>query len=114
MFPGSHPQEPGGDQQIRRMNFRSRVMDRRCLITTSTILHRYQSVKLVTGDLLERVTSFVYEPVFNQVTQVTDTANKVTTFNYDANGNLIGDPDGMGIIDPLLSPLRNFGGMRAI
>jgi hypothetical protein len=28
----------------------------------------------------------------------------------DANGNLIGDPDGMGIIDPLLSPLRNFGG----
>ena len=28
----------------------------------------------------------------------------------DANGNLIGDPDGMGIIDPMLSPLSNNGG----
>lgn len=28
----------------------------------------------------------------------------------DANGNLIGDPNGQGIIDLLLSPLGNFGG----
>ena len=28
----------------------------------------------------------------------------------DENGNLIGDPNSMGIIDPLLSPLGNFGG----
>ncbi len=28
----------------------------------------------------------------------------------DANGNLIGDPDGMGIIDPLLGPLADNGG----
>jgi hypothetical protein len=28
----------------------------------------------------------------------------------DENGNLVGDPNGTGIIDPLLSPLGNFGG----
>ncbi len=28
----------------------------------------------------------------------------------DANGNLVGDPNGLGAIDPLLSPLGNFGG----
>jgi predicted outer membrane repeat protein len=28
----------------------------------------------------------------------------------DENGNLVGDPNGQGIIDPLLSPLGNFGG----
>ena len=32
----------------------------------------------------------------------------------DANGNLIGDPNGQGVIDPLLSPLGNFGGPTII
>jgi RHS repeat-associated protein len=41
------------------------------------------------GDPLERVTSFEYEPVFNQVTKITDPRNNDTTFDYDANGNLI-------------------------
>ena len=28
----------------------------------------------------------------------------------DANGNVVGDPSGMGIVDPLLSPLGDYGG----
>ncbi|MFQ5964050.1 MAG: MopE-related protein [Candidatus Scalinduaceae bacterium] len=40
------------------------------------------------GDTLERQTSFEYEPVFNQITRMTDPAGKVTTFEYDAQGNL--------------------------
>ena len=41
------------------------------------------------GDPLERVISFEYEPVFNQITKITDAKLNDTTLDYDANGNLI-------------------------
>ena len=42
------------------------------------------------GDpLLERTTSFEYEPVFNQVKKIIDPRGNPTTFDYDVDGNLI-------------------------
>ncbi len=40
------------------------------------------------GDALERVTTFEYEPVFNQVTKIIDPRGNPTSFAYDGNGNL--------------------------
>jgi YD repeat-containing protein len=40
------------------------------------------------GDALERVTTFTYEPDFNQVTKVIDPRGNETSFGYDGNGNL--------------------------
>ena len=48
------------------------------------------------GTLLERISSFEYEPGFSQITRITDPASKVTTLDYDAQGNLIRTTDPLG------------------
>lgn len=42
-----------------------------------------------TDHTVNGTTKFAYEPIFNQVTSVTDPLGKVTAFQYDTNGNLI-------------------------
>ena len=45
------------------------------------------------GDPLERSTNFEYEPLFNQVTKITDAELNETVFDYDAGGNLVAITD---------------------
>ena len=50
----------------------------------------------LTGALLDRVTSYVYEPTHNKVIQKTDAEGNVTNWSYDANGNMLAKTDAMG------------------
>jgi RHS repeat-associated protein len=43
---------------------------------------------LTRTDPLNHITSFSYEPQFNQITSITDALSRVTNFGYDAKGNL--------------------------
>jgi RHS repeat-associated protein len=47
-------------------------------------------------DALGNVTTYTYEPDFNQVSTITDPKGNVTSFEYDANGNLIKTTDPLG------------------
>jgi RHS repeat-associated protein len=47
-------------------------------------------------DATGRTTRFTYDPLFNQVTSVTDPAGNVTRFAYDTHGNLISQTDANG------------------
>ena len=47
------------------------------------------------GTTLERETLFEYEPVFNQVKKITDPGGFPTTFDLDANGNVLKTSDAL-------------------
>ena len=53
------------------------------------------------GDPLQRVTTFTYEPNFNQVDSVTNARNNPTTIVHDANGNPITITNAEGTITAL-------------
>jgi RHS repeat-associated protein len=44
-------------------------------------------------DALGHMTTYVYEPVFNQVTSMTDPNGRTTTYTYDARGNRLSETD---------------------
>jgi len=50
----------------------------------------------VYGSPVDRVTTYVYEPVHNKVIQKTDPDGYVTNWSYDANGNLLSLTDALG------------------
>lgn len=48
-----------------------------------------------TGDMLDRLTSYVYEPTHNKLVQKTDAVGNVSKWSYDANGNMTALTDAM-------------------
>ncbi len=50
----------------------------------------------VSGSPLDRITTYVYEPVYNKVIQKTDADGYVTKYSYDANGNMLAKTDALG------------------
>ncbi len=69
-----------------------------------------------TDQTLDGTTTFTYEPVFNQLTTLTNPFNQTTTFTYDALGNLTGittplnrtvtfDYNSQGLVTSLTDPL---------
>ena len=50
---------------------------------------------LALTDRLNQTSHFEYEPVFNNVTKSTDKLGRVTTYSYDARGNLISMTDAL-------------------
>jgi len=44
---------------------------------------------LTKKDAREQTTTFTYEPQFNQIASITDSAGKITDFQYDSRGNLL-------------------------
>jgi len=44
---------------------------------------------IASTDRLGKTTSYIYEPVFNNLTRLTDKLGRITNYFYDARGNLI-------------------------
>ena len=86
--------ERDANGQITRFTARNGRIDEFTYDNNGNVLTITEAV----GDALQRQTAFEYEPVFNQVTKITDPAQNDTLFDYDANGNLTQLTDAAGTV----------------
>ncbi len=79
-------------------NFMTTVIDKNGNQTDYTydaggnVLSRTEAV----GTLIQRTTTYTYEPTYNNVTSVTDPELNTTTYTYDIDGNLTSVTDPLG------------------
>lgn len=58
--------------------------------STTSVTYDGRGNPLLIADSSIGITTFQYEPLFNQITKITDGLNNITTMTYDAHGNLTG------------------------
>ncbi len=61
---------------------------------------------LTDTDALGNITTYTYEPGFNQIETITDPEGNVTTFSHDANGNLVNTTDALGNVTTMAYDIK--------